>query len=148
MLARLRLASLALAGVYLVAVVVLTLVPRAVAAPAIDDTGVVAAARSTAASLGPVVPGEHGLNTGIDVVLNAVMLVPLGALVAAGSGMSVRRLAVCALATSVTIEALQWTVFTYRFPAASDVALNVLGALAGWYLVAPLRAAATRARRR
>jgi VanZ family protein len=81
-----------------------------------------------------------------ELVANALMLLPVGLLLPAATGWGLGRCMAACLALSVSIEAAQ-LVLSRGTPEASDVALNLLGALAGYGLHAALRRLSRRLRR-
>jgi VanZ family protein len=93
----------------------------------------------------------HGVLCPYDKLLNFVIFVPLGALVAKCLvGRSARRASVAAVASglgfSLALEAAQLLLPT-RFPSASDILMNAVGALAGAVGVAWFDGACTSRRR-
>ena len=81
-----------------------------------------------------------------ELVANALMLLPVGLLLPAATGWGLGRCMAACLALSVSIEAAQ-LVLSRGTPEASDVVLNVLGALVGYGLCAALRRPSRRLRR-
>ena len=81
-----------------------------------------------------------------ELVANALMLLPVGLLLPAATGWGLGRCMAACLALAVSIEAAQ-LVLSRGTPEASDVALNALGALAGYGLYATLRWLSRRLRR-
>ena len=81
-----------------------------------------------------------------ELTANALMLLPVGLLLPAATGWGLGRCMAACLALTVSIEAAQ-LVLSRGTPEASDVALNVLGALAGYGLHAALRRPSRRLRR-
>jgi hypothetical protein len=70
---------------------------------------------------------------GVDVTLNVLLFVPLGAALAlAGSGR--RRAVTTGLLVTLTVETLQGTVIPGRDPALGDIVMNTLGTLLGFEL--------------
>ena len=81
-----------------------------------------------------------------ELVANALMLLPVGMLLPAATGWGLGRCMAACLALTVSIEAAQ-LVLSRGTPEASDVVLNVLGALVGYGLCAALRRLSRRLRR-
>ena len=70
---------------------------------------------------------------GVDVTLNVLLFVPLGAALAlAGAGRA--RAVIMGLLVTLTVETLQVTVIPGRDPALGDVVMNTLGTLLGFEL--------------
>jgi len=69
-----------------------------------------------------------------DIVANVVLFVPLGVAVAATSRKPIMSAGLFALAVSIAVESLQLYSHS-RFPSATDVVCNVVGAISAAYLV-------------
>ena len=90
-----------------------------------------------------------GSRPAIDVLLNVLMFVPIGAGLALLGTRARWALAIIVLAT-LSVEALQLTVVPGRFASARDIIANTLGGIIGWHLAmrrpSLLRPSAGRAR--
>lgn len=120
-LGRSRIAGTLLLGVTLIAIAVITLSPA-------DESARL-----------PFWCFRCGTRPAIDVLLNILMFVPVGASLGLLHVRARRTIAIIVLIT-VIIEALQFTVIPGRFASARDIIMNTLGGIMGWQLALGWRA--------